>query len=61
MVTSAKRATVSLKTAVPRNTMAADSRSPLRTKNVSMACFALYFSSLDVGSQSSWRAVFMIE
>ncbi len=39
----------------------AERTSPARTKNVSSACLALYFSSLVVGSQSRWRAVFMIE
>ena len=30
-------------------------------EEASIACFALYFSSRFVGSQRSWRAVFMIE
>jgi hypothetical protein len=47
--------------AVPANTAAAERTSPLRTKNVSIACLALYFSSRDVGSHNSCRAVFMIE
>ena len=35
--------------------------SPSRTKKLSTACLALYFSSRDVGSHSSCLAVFMIE
>ena len=46
---------------VPANTSTAASRSPVRTKNVSMACLALYFSSRLVGSHTSCRAVFMTE
>jgi len=35
--------------------------SPLRTKNVSMACLALYFSSRLVGSQSICLPVLLTE
>jgi hypothetical protein len=35
--------------------------SPVRTKNVSIACLALYFSSRLVGSQSICFAVFITE
>ena len=50
-----------IQTAVPTNTVTAWSRSPTRTKKVSVACLALYFSSRVVGSQSIALAVFMIE
>src|SRR6185295_19053225 len=42
---------------VPANTSPADATSPKRTKNVSTACFALYFASRLVGRNSAWRAV----
>jgi len=35
--------------------------SPARWKNVSIAALALYFTSLGVGRNSAWRAVFWIE
>ena len=46
---------------VPAYTTPAASTSPARTKNVSMACLALYFSSRAVGSQSICLPVFMSE
>ena len=46
---------------VPMKTTTAAARSPIRTKKLSTACFALYFSSRDVGSHSNCLAVFMTE
>ena len=45
----------------PTKTSAADSTSPARQKNESMACLALYFSSRLVGRKSTLRTVFWIE
>ena len=59
--TRAKLATPRCNTCAPRKTTPAASMSPERTKNVSIACFALYFSSGLVGSQSICLAVFITE
>jgi hypothetical protein len=46
---------------VPAKTSPAEATSPKRTKNVSIACFALYLASRLVGRNSAWRAVLLSE
>src|SRR5687768_371315 len=46
---------------VPPNTRPAARTSPKRTKNVSIAAFALYLASALVGSHSIWRTVLWSE
>jgi len=60
-LTAANCSTLRFITFTPAKTTNAETRSPPRTKNVSIACFALYLSSRLVGSQRSWRAVFISE
>ena len=47
--------------AVPTNTVAADSTSPARKKNESIACLALYFYSGVQGRKSMFRTVLFNE
>ena len=46
---------------VPKNTSAADSTSPILTKNESIACLALNFSSYVHGRNSMFRTVLFSE
>ena len=60
-LTIAKPLASSVTQAVPAKTTKAAARSPRRTKKLSTACLALYFSSRVVGSHSSCLAVFITE
>src|SRR5438046_8864016 len=61
MLTIANCRGAKLSQVLPANTRPADRTSPNRTKNVALACLALYLASRLVGQYSALRVVFCSE